>query len=165
MRISPGKLAWFVAPLFGLAAIVLPVMISPPSRWYEAPLFPVLRNAPEHLGLAQLVLLFGVGVVLGVLNSRRPWLLGLTAVTILPAAASLKRQSMLQVTTCYPSNCCSTRFTAPLHHLGIADLSVEPRLTRRVPVQGACGSDNAIWWLLSQCRRRDRVELREYAGV
>src|SRR4029453_11186811 len=76
-----------VAPVLGLAATVLPVVISPPEYWYEAPLFPVIRNAQEHLGLWQLVLFFAVGLILGLGSSGRALLLGAAAIVLLPLAA------------------------------------------------------------------------------
>lgn len=81
------KATWWLAPALGLGAMVAPVLVWPPANPYPAPLFPLLRNAQEYLGLGQLALFFLVGVVLGRFNSQRPWLLGFTAVSLLPAAA------------------------------------------------------------------------------
>lgn len=57
---------------------------------YEAPLFPLLRNAQEYLGLGQLVLFFVSGLALGAIENRHPWRLGLTAVSLLPVVALLE---------------------------------------------------------------------------
>ena len=82
------KRLWLlVAPVLGLAAMVLPVLISPPAHWYESPLFPIIRNAQKHLGLWQLVLLFAVGLVLGFGSPGRALLLGAAAIVLLPLAA------------------------------------------------------------------------------
>lgn len=67
--------------------MVLPAILWPPERPYEAPLFPVLRNAQEHIGIGQLILFFVAGIALGLIHDRRPWLLGLVAVSLLPLAA------------------------------------------------------------------------------
>jgi hypothetical protein len=87
MSISKSTSAWFIAPLLGFTAMVLPVIVSRPVPWYDAPLFPLLRNAQEHLGLGQLALFFVAGVLLGLLNCRRALLLGLVAIVVPPAAA------------------------------------------------------------------------------
>ena len=84
------KMVWFIAPGLGLAAMVAPVVVWPPADPYEAPLFPLLRNAQEYLGLGQLVLFFASGLVLGAIDDRHPWLLGLTAVSLLPVVALLE---------------------------------------------------------------------------
>ncbi len=67
--------------------MVLPVWLWPPARPYDAPLFPLLRNAVEGAGVLQLVLLIAAGVVLGVVSASRAWLLGAAAVVALPLAA------------------------------------------------------------------------------
>lgn len=84
------KIVWFIAPGLGLAAMVTPVLVWPPASPYDAPLFPVLRNAQEYLGLGQLALFFVSGLVLGAIDNRHPWLVGLTAVGFLPVAALLE---------------------------------------------------------------------------
>jgi len=82
------KRLWLlIAPVLGVAAMVLPVLISPPAHWYEAPLFPVIRNAQEDLGLCQLVLFFAVGLILGYGSSSHALHLGAAAVLLLPLAA------------------------------------------------------------------------------
>jgi hypothetical protein len=68
--------------------MVLPVLMWPPSEWYGAPLFPVLRNAQEHFGVGQLMLLLTVGLILGILNNTaHPLFLGVTSMAVLPAAS------------------------------------------------------------------------------
>lgn len=78
---------WLIAPVLGLAAMVAPVLVWPPANPYSAPLCPLLRNAQEYLGPGQLVLFFVAGLVLGRFNNQYPWLLGFTAVSILPIVA------------------------------------------------------------------------------
>lgn len=82
------RLLWFVAPTLGLLAMILPILVQRPGHWYDSPLFPVITNAQEHLGLWQLVLLFVVGLLLGLLflKQRAPFL-GALAVAALPLAA------------------------------------------------------------------------------
>jgi hypothetical protein len=84
------KIVWFIAPGLGLAAMVAPVVVWPPADPYPAPLFPLLRNAQEYLGLGQLALFFVSGLVLGAVDHRHPWLLGIDAVILLPVAALLE---------------------------------------------------------------------------
>jgi hypothetical protein len=79
---------WFaVGALLGLAAMILPVLVSPPTYWHDAPLFPVIRNAQEDVGWAQIVLLFLVGGILGAVSPSKPLRIGLFAVILLPLAA------------------------------------------------------------------------------
>jgi hypothetical protein len=88
-RVSTGRkwMALLVAPILGLLAMILPVLIRRPAVWYDAPMFPVLRNAQEHVGAWQLVLFFVAGLALGFLFSSRALLLGAAAVILLPLAA------------------------------------------------------------------------------
>jgi hypothetical protein len=86
-KVARTVAAWVIAPLLGLVAMVAPVLVWPPLEPYSSPLFPLLRNAQEHLGPGQLVWFFAAGMALGRLNDRHPWLLGLTAVSLLPIAA------------------------------------------------------------------------------
>jgi hypothetical protein len=76
-----------VAPLLGLTAMIVPVLMSRPAHWYDSPLFPVIRNAQEYLSLWQLVLFFTVGLVLGFGSPSRALLLGAAAIILLPLAA------------------------------------------------------------------------------
>lgn len=76
-----------IAPLLGLMAMILPVIVERPARWHDSPLFPMIRNAVEHVGPWQLVLLFLAGVVLGFLSNRRALQLGLFSILLLPLAA------------------------------------------------------------------------------
>jgi len=81
------KAVWLIAPVLGFGAMVVPVLVWPPTHPYSAPLSPLRRNAQEYLGLGQLVLFFIAGVVLGRFNNHHPWLLGFTAVSVLPIVA------------------------------------------------------------------------------
>jgi hypothetical protein len=82
-------LGFVVAPVLGLLAMVVPVLLWPPAakHYGDAPLFPLIRNAVEGIGLAQLVLLFVAGVVLGLVSRSPAWLLGAAAISPLPIAA------------------------------------------------------------------------------
>jgi hypothetical protein len=82
-----NKAVWLIAPVLGLCAMVVPVLVWPPANPYSAPLSPLLRNAQESLGPGQLVLFFIAGVVLGRFNHHYPWPLGFTAVSVLPIVA------------------------------------------------------------------------------
>jgi hypothetical protein len=82
-----NRLGLLVAPVLGLTAMILPVLLRRPARWYDAPLFPVIRNAQEHLGIWQLVFFVGVGIVLGLAFPNRAAALGGAAIVALPLAA------------------------------------------------------------------------------
>ena len=79
-----------MAPALGLAAMLGPVLVSPPAKHYDAPLFPVVRDAVEGVGVPQLILLFAAGVALGVVSTSRAWLLGLAAIAALPIVTVLE---------------------------------------------------------------------------
>lgn len=76
-----------VAPLLGILAMILPVVLGHPAQRYDAPLFPIVRTAVEGVGFWQLLLLILVGVALGAVSNLRSLALGLTAVLLLPIVA------------------------------------------------------------------------------
>lgn len=84
---SRKTLGFVIAPLLGLSAMVLPVLLRAGGPLYDAPLFPLLRTAVERIGLAALILLCTTGVVLGLVSAAPALLLGLAAVSLLPLAA------------------------------------------------------------------------------
>jgi hypothetical protein len=86
-RMKRKALGFVVAPVLGVLAMLVPVFLWPPTTHYDAPLFPLLRDAVEGIGLTQLVLLFAVGVVLGLVSTSRALLLGAAAISALPVAA------------------------------------------------------------------------------
>jgi hypothetical protein len=69
----------------GWCALVLPVILDPPARYYETGFLPFMRDAVESGRPYSLALLFGVGVALGILGTASPWVLGFAAVLTLPA--------------------------------------------------------------------------------
>ena len=79
-------IGFVVAPVLGLLAMIVPVLLWPPAKPHDAPLFPLVRDAVEGIGLPQLVLLFVAGVVLGFVSDSRAWLLGAAAIAALPTA-------------------------------------------------------------------------------
>ena len=85
--LSRKVLSFLVAPVLGFLAMVVPVLLWPPARHHEAPLFPLIRDAVEGIGLTQHLLLFAAGLLLGILSPSRAWLLGAAAISFLPLAA------------------------------------------------------------------------------
>lgn len=81
------SLGLLLAPVLGLSAVILPVFIWPVSRHYDAPLFPILRDAVEGVGIPQFALLFIAGTILGAISDRQPWLLAAVTVILLPIAS------------------------------------------------------------------------------
>jgi hypothetical protein len=79
-------LAFVLAPVLGLLAVLTPALLSRPATTYDSPLFPLLRTALEGIGVGQLVLLFVAGVLLGLISPARGWLLGAASVSLLPLA-------------------------------------------------------------------------------
>jgi hypothetical protein len=75
------------APVLGVCAMIAPVLVHRPQHWYEAPLFPVVRNAVEHVGLPALGFLVVVGLLLGAVSQLQPLKLGAAAILFLPLAA------------------------------------------------------------------------------
>src|SRR4030095_595591 len=80
-------LGFLIAPVLGLGAMLLPVLIWPPARHYDAPFFPLLRDAVESVGLPQLLLLCAAGLILGLVSTSRAWRLSAAAVMPLPLVA------------------------------------------------------------------------------
>ncbi|OGU46170.1 MAG: hypothetical protein A2X68_10700 [Ignavibacteria bacterium GWC2_56_12] len=78
---------FLIAPVLGLMAMILPVLLNRPVHWYDSPLFPVIRNAQENIGVTEFVLLLVVGFVLGHVSRMPALLLGGAAVILLPFAA------------------------------------------------------------------------------
>jgi hypothetical protein len=90
MPLTRNQLGLALAPALGLLAMVLPVWIWPPARHHEAPLFPLIRDAVEGVGVPQLLLLFIVGIVLGLVTTSRAWILGGLAIAVLPIVTVLE---------------------------------------------------------------------------
>ena len=67
--------------------MLLPLMIWPPARHYRAPLFPILRDAIESMGVPQLLFFVAAGALLGLASKSRAWLLAAAAVAVLPLVA------------------------------------------------------------------------------
>ncbi len=79
-----------VAPIFGLLSLIIPILIWPPSRRRDAPLFPLLSDAVEGVGWQALVLLLASGCLLGWFTTNRALSLGAATIAALPIAAMLE---------------------------------------------------------------------------
>lgn len=79
-----------VAPVLGLLSLLLPILIQPPARHREAPLFPLLSDAVEGVGWPALLLLFTSGCLLGAISTTRAMVLGAATIAPLPIAALLE---------------------------------------------------------------------------
>jgi hypothetical protein len=55
----------------GIVSFIVPQLLSPPSRIYEAPLFPLVRAAVEEMQLLTVAFLLASGLILGALFHRR----------------------------------------------------------------------------------------------
>jgi hypothetical protein len=73
-----------ITAIAGFAAFIAPVMLAPPTALPKAPLFPIVREAVEHLRPASFIAIAIVGFFAGLL-ARTHWpLLGLATVAMLP---------------------------------------------------------------------------------
>ena len=76
-----------ITALAGFAAFIAPIMLDPPKVLPQAPLFPIVREAVEHLRPGSFIGLAVVGLLAG-LFARTHWaLLGLAAVALFPLCA------------------------------------------------------------------------------
>ena len=75
------------AGALGLLAIVLPPLMDPGSRRYDAPLFPLVRAGVEGFGLLSALLLFVAGAIVGAARPPRAWLWGMATLFPLPVIA------------------------------------------------------------------------------
>jgi len=73
----------------GFCAYVLPVALDPGTRHYDAAVLPFVRDAVEGMKAYSLVLLFGVGVLIGVLGRAPVWLTGPATMAALPVWSAL----------------------------------------------------------------------------
>jgi hypothetical protein len=69
----------------GMVAFLLPVVLDPPRVWPAAPMFPLAREAVEHLRAASFLGIAAIGFAAG-LFGRTPWALaGLATMALFPA--------------------------------------------------------------------------------
>ena len=79
-----------IAPVLGLLSLLVPILIQPPARHRDAPLFPLLSDAVEGVGWPALLLLFTSGCLLGAFSTTRAMVLGAAAIAPLPIATVLE---------------------------------------------------------------------------
>ena len=76
-----GNLFFFaISSILGLGSVILPTLVTPGIRWYDAPLFPLVRMGIEGFSVMTLVFLILSGGVVGFLRPRYAWLWGVTTV-------------------------------------------------------------------------------------
>ncbi len=71
----------------GVASFIVPLVISPPLKFYESPLFPIVRTSVEQMGFLTFSLLFAGGLVFGLLFRRSSALCAATMLLWLPVVA------------------------------------------------------------------------------
>jgi hypothetical protein len=79
----------FLSALLGICAISLPVFILS-MRHYNAPLFPIIRTGVEGMTWLTFVILFVGGIVLGLIFSIQPVLLGMFSMAAMPVFSILE---------------------------------------------------------------------------
>jgi hypothetical protein len=87
VAVKPTRVAveTLLAAAAGFCAYVLPVALDPTSRHYEAAFLPFVRDAVEGMKPYSLALLFGIGVVFGLLGRAPVWLTGPATMVAFPA--------------------------------------------------------------------------------
>jgi hypothetical protein len=73
-----------LAASVGFCAYVLPVALDPAVRHYDAAFLPFVRDAVEGAKPYSLVLLFGIGILFGLLGRAPFWLTGAATMAALP---------------------------------------------------------------------------------
>ncbi len=73
-----------VTAVVGLVAFIAPIMLHPPPVLPKAPLFPIVREAVEHLRPSSFIALAIVGLIAGLVAGAPWWVLGLVSVAALP---------------------------------------------------------------------------------
>ncbi len=78
-----------VAALLGWCVLVLPVLLDPATRHYQAAVLPFMQDAVEGVKLYSLALLFLLGLFFGVLGKAPAWAVGCAAVASFPAWSAI----------------------------------------------------------------------------
>ena len=73
-----------LAALAGFCAYVLPVALDPATRHYGAAFLPFVRDTVEGMKPYSLALLFGIGVIFGLLGRAPVWLTGPATMAAFP---------------------------------------------------------------------------------
>jgi len=84
------------AMIIGFACVVLPGLLLA-DRVYDSPLYPRLYTAVHFTPLWAAYLLFFSGIFLGMVEPRRPIILGLGTITLFPILAVLEK--MVDITS------------------------------------------------------------------
>lgn len=79
-----------ISALAGFAAFIAPIMRDPPRALPKAPLFPIVREAVEHVRPSSFVALAVVGLLAGLLGRTHWTLLGLATVALFPVCMIAK---------------------------------------------------------------------------
>ena len=87
MNVKPERVAVEIvlAAAVGFCAYVLPVALDPAARHYEAAFLPFVRDAVEGMKPYSLAILFGIGVIFGLLGRASVRLTGPATMAALPA--------------------------------------------------------------------------------
>lgn len=90
MRLSERKrdfIFFVLSAILGLASIVIPVVLTPGIKYYDSPLFPLVRTGIEGFSFSSSCCLVISGVILGFLNPMSPWRWGIGTMTLFPILA------------------------------------------------------------------------------
>lgn len=79
-------LLFTMTAFLGLAAIIIPPLVLS-EKYYEAPLFPLVKTGIEKFSIFSMILLILCGMIPGILSPEREWLWGLATVFFLPFLA------------------------------------------------------------------------------
>ncbi len=87
---SKSLLVFILGATLGLLAIVVPPLFIPGIKFYEAPLFPIVRTGIEELSLWAILCLFLSGMFLGFIRPKHAWLWGLATMFLFPIFAVIE---------------------------------------------------------------------------
>ena len=86
-RVAVFALAVVVIALLGLACVLLPVVVSPPTRLRPAPLFPLLHAATARMTWVPIAALAALGLLGGLFTRLPTFLIAPASIAALPVAA------------------------------------------------------------------------------
>ena len=81
---SKNLLVFILGSILGFISIVTPPFFIPDIKFYESPVFPIVRTGIEGLSLWAILCLFLSGMFLGFIWPKHVWLWGLATMFLFP---------------------------------------------------------------------------------
>ena len=81
---------FMLSAILGLASFMIPVMLTPGIKYYDSPLFPLIRTGTEEFSFFTACCLVISGFIIGFLNPKHPWRWGLATMSLFPILAIIE---------------------------------------------------------------------------